>query len=72
MNIGYRVCISSPPDRAKLVAEIFLGDQQLVELNQEGSELQVQLYPRSDGKPWEIPYDQIITALEDAKIQLIG
>lgn len=72
MSIEYRVSISSPPDRDKLVAEIFFGDQQWAELNQEDSELQLQLYPRSDDRPWEIPYSQIVTALEDAKKQLVG
>ncbi len=72
MSTQWRVCISSPPDRDKLVAEIFFGDQQWAELNQEGLELQLQIYPRNDGKPWEIPYSQIISALEDAKNQLAG
>ena len=26
METKYRICISSPPDREKLVAEIFFGD----------------------------------------------
>ena len=72
MSIEYRVCISSPHDRDKLVAEIFFGDEQLAELNQEGSELQLQLYPRSDGKRWELPYSEIATALGEAKKQLVG
>ena len=72
MSIEYRVCISSPPDREKLVAEIFFGDEQLAELNQEGSELQLQLYPRSDGKRWELPYSEIVTALGEAKKKLVG
>jgi len=72
MSVDWRVCISSPPDRDKLVAEIFFGDQQWAELNQEGSELQLELYQRSDGKPWEIPYSQIVAALKEAKKQLVG
>jgi hypothetical protein len=33
MKRGIRICISSPPDREKLVAEIFVGDEQVAELN---------------------------------------
>lgn len=36
MKDKHRICISSPPDREKLVAEIFFGDTQWAELNQEG------------------------------------
>ena len=71
MSAEWRVCVSSPPDRTKLVAEIFFGDQQWAELNQEGPELQLQLYGRNDGKPWEIPYSEVIAALEEAKKRLV-
>ena len=35
MATSYRICLSSPPDREKLVAEIFVGDVQWAEINQE-------------------------------------
>ena len=56
MSDDARICISSPPDREKLVAEIFFSDQQWGEVNQEGSELELGVYPRQDGSPWRIGY----------------
>jgi len=54
-----------------LVAEIFYGDHQWAEVNQEGSVLQIEIYPRMDGQPWRIPYEQVIHVLEEAKKQLV-
>ncbi|MBO2533953.1 MAG: hypothetical protein CW342_13955 [Thermoactinomycetaceae bacterium] len=71
MSKPWRICISSPPDREKLVAEIFYGDHQWAEVNQEGSVLQIEIYPRMDGQPWRIPYEQVIHVLEEAKKQLV-
>lgn len=68
----YRLCISSPPDREHLVAEIFFGDQQWAELNQEGSELALEVYPRQDGKPWQLSFEVVTFALADARRRLLG
>lgn len=72
MSTKWRVCISSPPDREKLVAEIFFEDQQWAEMNQEGPELEIEIYPRADGQPWRISNDQMISVLEEAKKKLVG
>ena len=72
MNTPWRICLSSPPDRVKLVAEIFFGNLQWAELNQEGQELELEFYSRKDGQPWKIPYTQAVSALEEAKKKLIG
>jgi hypothetical protein len=72
MNTPWRICLSSPPDREKLVAEIFFGDMQWAELNQEGSELELEFYHRTDSQPWRIPYNQVVSALDDAKKKLTG
>lgn len=72
MNTPWRICLSSPPDREKLVAEIFFGDQQWAELNQEGLELALEFYSRIDGQPWKIPYEQVVSALEEAKKKLVA
>jgi hypothetical protein len=45
-----RICISSPPDREKLVAEIFFGDEQWAELNQESGTLELEFYPKPSSK----------------------
>lgn len=72
MNAQWRICISSPPDCEELVVEIFFGDWQWAELNQEGPELELEVYPRIDGQPWKVPYHQVISALEEAKKKLVG
>lgn len=68
----YRICISSPPDRFKLVAEIFFGNVQWAEINQEQEVIQVEFYPQPDGKPWKIDFQSAINALNEAKLKLSG
>ena len=72
MKDQYRICISSPPDREKLVAEIFFGDSQWAEINQERETLEVEFYSRANGEPWRIHYQDVIKSLNDAKQRLIG
>jgi hypothetical protein len=71
MKGEFRICISSPPDREKLVAEIFFGDTQWAEINQEGDILEVEFYPRPDGKAWRIEYQDVIRVLDQAKQKLL-
>lgn len=72
METKYHVDISSPPDREKLVAEISFNNCQWAELNQEGTELQLEFYPRPDGKPWNISLQAVEEALKAAKERLTG
>ncbi len=72
MNDTYRICISSPPDREKLVVEIFFGDVQWAEINQERGTLEVEFYPRPDGEPWRLDYKDALRMLDDAKRKLVG
>lgn len=72
MKDEHRICISSPPDREKLVAEIFFGDTQWAEINQEREVLDVEFYPRPDGEPWRIEYQNAMQALVEAKRRLVG
>jgi len=67
-----RICISSPPDREKLVAEIFFGNEQWAELNQEGETLELEFYPKPGCKFWRLGLDNVIEALNEAKRQLTG
>lgn len=72
MSDAFRICVSSPPDRERLVAEIFLGDTQWAEVRQEHEALEVEFYPRPDGKPWRIGYQDALQALEGARQRLAG
>ncbi len=66
------VDIGSPPDRRKLVAEIFYDREQWAEIHQEAGSLTLELYPRQDGKPWEFSFDEALNALRHAKRRLVG
>jgi hypothetical protein len=72
MDITYRICISSPPDREKVVAEIFFGDYQWAELSKEGSESKLELYPKPTGETWVLPLNCVEQALAEAKKRLFG
>lgn len=72
MNPKSRICISSPPDREKLVAEIFFDEEQWGELNQEQGLLILEIYPRRDGKPWVLEPEVVVSALREAEERLRG
>jgi hypothetical protein len=65
-----RITIASPPDRDHQVAEIFLGDEQLAELHEEGAELTVEIHPRRSGQPWALHVDALVGAIERARQRL--
>lgn len=66
----YYIRISSPPDREKLVAEIFVDGAQWAELNQEESDAAIEFYPRPDGAPWRIPLAIALAAIAEAQRRL--
>ncbi len=68
----YCICISSPPDRERLVAEIFFGEAQWAEISQESSELMIEFYCRPDGEKWRVDFSSATAALEEAKQQLLS
>jgi hypothetical protein len=67
-----RIGIISPPDREKVTAELMIGNEQWAELNQERDQLELEIYPRRNGKPWVIDYEDALRALTDAKRRLLG
>jgi hypothetical protein len=68
----FRISISSPPDRERLVAEVFAENCQWAELNQERGNLTLELYPRQDGQPWVFDYEEALRILHDARARLLG
>jgi hypothetical protein len=72
MEDQYRICISSPPDRKGVVAEIFFGRCQWAELSQDDEEPKLEFYSRPDGKPWTISLRATEEALAAAKERLLG
>src|SRR5258708_37791673 len=67
-----KIDIASPPDREKLVAQLSYDSEQWAEINQESTQLTLELYPRRDGQPWEFSFDEAITRLQLARRRLIG
>jgi hypothetical protein len=72
MSNELRICISSPPDREKLVAEIFFGANQWAELNQEHDTLRLEFYPLPTGEFWQLNLDEVVGALEEARRRLLN
>ena len=63
---SHRICLTSPPDREKLVAEVFFDDVQWAEINQEKENMEVKFYPRPDAQPWSIDLSAAIAILQEA------
>jgi hypothetical protein len=72
MTKHFKIDIASPPDREKLVADIFFGTEQWAELNQEDGVLKLEVYPRRDGRFWELSLAEVVEALNEAKKGLTG
>jgi hypothetical protein len=72
MSEKMRGCISSPPDRERLVAEIFLGDGQWAELNQDGNKLDLEICPERSGEYWSLDFEGVVDILVEAKRRLVG
>lgn len=72
MSRELRICISSPPDREKLVDEIFFGANQWAELNQEDDTLRLEFDPLPTGEFWQLSWDEVVRALEEARRRLLN
>ena len=72
MSDTFRVSVTSPPDREKLVAEIWFGDEHVAEINQEKGELQIEIYARRSDEPWAFPHADYMEALSQARHRLVG
>ena len=72
MSEKMRGCITSPPDRERLVAKISLGNEQWAELNQEGNKLSLEIYPKKSGEYWLLDFEDVMDILVEAKRRLVG
>ncbi len=64
------VLITSPPDRERLVAEIWVDDCQLAEISQEGEPQMIELYSSPQGDPWQISFDEFLATMKHASARL--
>jgi hypothetical protein len=69
------VVFASLPWREFLVAELWVGGiqgVQMAEVNQEGDELEIEIYAREDGEPWRVSCRELADALAAAGRRLRG
>ena len=67
---SFSINLASLPDRDSVVAEVWRGKHLLAELRREGDALRLQLYPRPNGAPWDVPHPDFVQALMHAQQQL--
>jgi hypothetical protein len=66
----YEILITSVPDREKLVAEIWLSDEMIAEINQDGESLEIEFYPNNKiGNKYAL--DKFISKIIEAKEKLV-
>lgn len=68
----YTIDVASSPDREKLVAEIWHGDQLIAEINQEKKTLELEIYVPDNRQSLVLDYDAFIEALTTGKKKLTG
>ena len=64
--------IASVPDREEVVAEVYSGNNQFAEISQDNNEIRIEFYPKSENEFWNFKFDEIMEALNQAKVHLLG
>lgn len=72
MGTHIEIIIASLPDRTRLVAEVWIDNQQFAEISQETADVLVELYPPTKDKMWKVDYQTLVNTLEDAKNKLLS
>jgi uncharacterized protein YuzE len=67
-----QIQIASLPGRKRAVAELLWKGEIWGEVNQEFSELILEIYSREDGTAWVFPLDEILNALASARARLLA
>jgi hypothetical protein len=65
------LAIASPPYREKHVAQLWVTEGRsayiFAEIDQDDSQLKIELWGRSEDEPWRFTYDEVVQALEEAR-----
>ena len=69
---GLNWLIGSPPNREKLVAELYNGNIQFGEIHQEHDVLTLEIHPEPNGLFWVFELDDLSRFLEEAKHESVG
>jgi len=65
---AFEVLITSPSDREKIVAEIWFANNLIAEINQDGDDLEIDIYP---SQKLTFKLDDLLEILKIAKKKLI-
>ena len=66
----WTVELADMPDRENEVAELWLGDVMVAEVNTESGKPKLEIYPQRTGEPWSFDVDDFLDALLKAKRRL--
>lgn len=66
----FTVELTSVTDRDDLVAEVWIGQELLAELRQEDGRVRLQIYADPAGGTWDLPCDDLLVALQQARAKL--
>ncbi|MCA9267780.1 MAG: hypothetical protein KDA41_04890 [Planctomycetales bacterium] len=72
MTTPWRIEVCSPPDRDKLVGELWHGENDIAEIDQESAQLHVTIFADRNGQPYRLPLDDLIAQLREAAGRLTG
>lgn len=64
--------IASPPDRENVVAELWIGDEQIAEVSNEDGTVRVEFYARPAPEQIQLSLDELVEALGRAKRNLVS
>ena len=65
-----KLLMTSPPDRERVVAELWIGDVQLAEVSNEDGAFRVELYTPLGSNRVEVRLDELEEALRKARADL--
>jgi hypothetical protein len=70
--IKFEIIIPDVPDPEMLVAEIWSGGKLMAEMRWKADDQDcvIEIYPQQTGKPWSMPYESLVSALQLAKQRL--
>jgi len=66
----FTIEVASVPHRDELVAELWLGTEQVAELSQDGGALTLQMYPPPSGR-WEFEFESFLAAVTAMRTRLL-
>jgi hypothetical protein len=69
--MSFKILITSPPDREKLVAEIWYENEQVGELSNDKSDMRLEIYPCPSDIAWKFDFSEFMEALRRAEIRLV-